>query len=120
MKAWIFSVTALVLAAGSLAAAAPTLLHVSSHLPKTAKVSLDGAAPVRAPGYGSTVIAATAGRHVLKVTTAAGVTYQQTLDLKAEQLFKWRGKAYWCVNLLEHSVDLYSAENCNEDVADAG
>jgi hypothetical protein len=120
MRAWIVSGAALVLAASSLAAAAPTLLHVSSHLPKAAKVSLDGAAPVRAPGYGSTVIPVTAGHHVLKVTTATGVTYQQPLDLTAGQLFKWKGKGYWCVNLMERSFEVYSAENCNEDVADAG
>ena len=114
-------------AAGVLAAAAaagaatsPTLLHISSHLPKNAKASLDGAKPVTAPGEGSTVVAVTAGAHVLKVVTSTGVTYQTTLDLKPANLMKWKGKGYWCVNLLEHSVEVYSTENCEEDVTDAG
>ncbi|HVN01110.1 MAG TPA: hypothetical protein VMT68_12945 [Caulobacteraceae bacterium] len=119
MRHWL-PVTAFALAMTSMAAAPPTLLHVSSHLPKAAKVSLDGGKPVRAPGYGSTVIPAAAGHHVLKVVTATGVTYQSALDLTTEQLFKWRGKGYWCVNLMERSFEVYSAENCNEDVADAG
>ncbi len=110
------------LAAGSAAAAgaAPTLLHISTHLPKAAKASLDGGKPVTAPGEGSTVVAVTAGSHVLKVTTSAGVTYQTTLDLKTAALMRWKGKGYWCVNLLEHSAEVYSTEDCEEDVTDAG
>ena len=108
------------LAAHAVAANVPTVLHISSHLPKAAKASLDGKPAVRAPGYGSTIVAVSAGHHVLKVVTATGVTYQTAFDLKRENLMTWRGKGYWCVNLLEHSVDLYSPENCNEDVADAG
>jgi hypothetical protein len=57
---------------------------------------------------------------VLKVVTATGVTYQTAFDLKPENLVTWKGKGYWCVNLLERSVDLYSTENCEEDVTDAG
>jgi hypothetical protein len=111
---------ALAMAAASGAVTSPTLLHISSHLPKPAKASLDGAEPVVAPGEGSTVIAVAAGAHVLKVTTWAGVTYQTTLDLKSAALMKWKGKGYWCVNLLEHSLEVYSTENCEEDVTDAG
>ena len=66
---------AVLVAATSLAAEAAqpggTVLHVSSHLAKNAKVSLDGAKPSIAPGYGSTNLTAGAGHHVLKVTTAA-------------------------------------------------
>ncbi len=110
------------LAAGSAsgAGAAPTLLHISSHLPKSAKASLDAGKAVTAPGYGSTVVAVTAGSHVLKVITSTGAIYQTTLNLKPAALMKWKGKGYWCVNLLEQSVEVYSTEDCEEDVTDAG
>ena len=111
---------AIALLAASAAMAETTVLHIASHLPKAAKASLDGGKSVTAPGYGSTVVAVTAGSHVLKVTTSTGVTYQQTLDLKAVNLMRWKGKGYWCVNLLEHSVEVYSTEDCEEDVEDAG
>jgi hypothetical protein len=104
----------------ALAAGVPTVLHVSSHLPKAAKASLDGKPAVSAPGYGSTNIPAAAGRHVLKIVTAAGVTYQTTLDLKPAQLMTWKGRGYWCVNLLDHSLEVYSTEDCQEEVTDAG
>jgi hypothetical protein len=107
-------------AAQAVAASVPTVLHIASHLPKAAKASLDGKPAVRAPGYGSTTVPVAAGHHVLKVTTATGVTYQTAFDLKPENLMTWKGKGYWCVNLLEHSVDLYSTEDCEEDVTDAG
>ena len=106
--------------AASTAIAEPTVLHIASHLSKAAKASLDGGKAVTAPGEGSTVVAVTAGSHVLKVVTATGVTYQQTLDLKVANLMRWKGKGYWCVNLLEHSVEVYSTEDCEEDVTDAG
>jgi hypothetical protein len=96
------------------------VLHIASHLSKSAKASLDGGKVVMAPGEGSTVVAATAGSHVLKVTTSAGVTYQTTLNLKPAALMHWKGKGYWCVNLLEHSLEVYSTEDCEEDVTDAG
>ncbi|HXQ15943.1 MAG TPA: hypothetical protein VN814_15110 [Caulobacteraceae bacterium] len=112
--------TGIAVLAASAAMAAPTLLHIASHLPKAAKASLDGGKPVTAPGFGSTVVAVTAGAHVLKVTTSTGATYQQTLDLKAATLMRWKGKGYWCVNLLEHSLEVYSTEDCEEDVTDAG
>lgn len=45
----------LALAAPAADGAAPkTVLHISSHLSKTARASLDGGKPVRAPGYAST------------------------------------------------------------------
>lgn len=102
------------------AAGAPTMLHISSHLPKVAKASLDGKPAVSAPGYGSTNIPAGVGHHVLKIVTAAGVTYQTALDLKPAQLMTWKGRGYWCVNLLERSLEVYSTEDCEEDVTDAG
>jgi len=108
------------LAAQAVAAGVPTVLHISSHLPKAAKASLDGKPAVRAPGYGSTTVPVTAGHHVLKVVTAGGATYQTAFDLKPENLMTWKGKGYWCVNLLERSVDVYGPENCEEDVTDAG
>ena len=45
---------------------------------------------------------------------------QTTLDLKPVNLMTWKGKGYWCVNLLETSVEVYSTEDCEEDVEDAG
>ena len=112
-------------AAGALSAALPagaatTVLHIASHLPKAAKASLDGAKAVTAPYDGSVVVPAVAGTHVLKVTTAAGVTYQTTLTLKPATLMNWHGKGYWCVNLLEKSLEVYSKEDCEEDVTDGG
>src|SRR5271154_670578 len=73
--AWM-AIGVMALGTPSLAATAPTLLHISSHLPKAAKASLDGGKVVTAPGYGSTLVAVTAGSHVLKVTTSTGATYQ--------------------------------------------
>ena len=104
----------------AVAASVPTVLHISSHQPKAAKASLDGKPAIRAPGEGSTNVPAAAGRHVLKIVTAAGVTYQTTLDLKPAQLMTWKGRGYWCVNLLERSLEVYSAEDCEEEVTDAG
>lgn len=108
------------LAAGAAGAATPTVLHVSSHLSQNATASLDGHAAVTAPGEGSTNVRVTAGRHVLKVTTAAHATYEVPLDLKAATLMRWHGKGYWCVNLLDGSADIYSKSDCQEEVTDAG
>ena len=107
-------------ASASWAAGGTTVLHIASHLPKAAKASLDGGKAVTVPGDGSAVVPVSAGSHVLKVTTSTGVTYQTTLNLKPAALMKWKAKGYWCVNLLEHSLDVYSAEDCEEDVEDAG
>ena len=101
-------------------AATPTVLHISSHLPKAAKVSLDGKPAISAPGEGSTNTPVTAGHHVLKIVTSAGATYQATLDLTPATLMTWKGRGYWCVNLLEHSLEVYSTEDCQEEVTDAG
>ena len=119
----ILGLAAIILALGSAAdAAAPraTVLHVSSHLEKNARISLDGGRAATAPGYGSTSLATVSGHHVLKVTTAAGVTYSADLDLKAADLMSWHGRGYWCVNLLERSLETYSKDECQEDVTDAG
>ena len=109
-----------VISAASASWAAATVLHIASHLPKAATASLDGGKPVTAPGDGATVVPVSAGSHVLKVTTSTGVTYQTTLDLKPAALMKWKGKGYWCVNSLDHSLEVYSTEDCEEDVVDAG
>jgi len=111
---------ALTALAASAATPPPNVLHISSHLEHDAQASLDGAPAVVAPGYGSTNVPATAGHHVLKVTTAAGVSYQTQLDLKPATLMRWHGKGYWCVNLLDRSLDVYSKADCREEVTDAG
>ncbi|HLY77769.1 MAG TPA: hypothetical protein VKQ70_00230 [Caulobacteraceae bacterium] len=114
------AIAALVAASASWAAGGVTLLHIASHLPKAAKASLDGGKAIVAPSYGSVVVAVAAGSHVLKVTTATGAIYQTTLALKPAALMTWKGKGYWCVNLLEHSLEVYSTEDCEEDLTDAG
>jgi hypothetical protein len=101
------------------AAAKSNLLHISSHLAEAAQVTVDGKT-VTAPGYGSTSTPVAAGHHVLKVISAHGVNYQGALDLKEADLMTWKGKGYWCVNLLESSLQPYSKEECQEDVTDAG
>src|SRR5579871_7060834 len=108
------------LSAAAAPAAAPTVtvLHIASHLPKAAKVSLDGGRPVSAPAYGSTLLPVPAGRHVLTVTTPGGVTYKADLDLTPDALLVWRHKGYWCVNLLKDSLERYSPKDCAEDVED--
>jgi hypothetical protein len=111
---------ALLAAQAAGAGAVPTVLHISSHLPKAAKASLDGKPAISAPGEGSANTSVTAGRHVLKIVTAAGATYTATLDLKPAALMTWKGRGYWCVNLLEHSLEVYSTEDCQEEVTDAG
>jgi hypothetical protein len=118
MKLLLASLAAL--AASSAAVAEPTVLHIASHLPKAAKAALDGGKPVTAPGEGSVVVAVAAGQHLLQVVTSTGATYQAKLDLKPAALMRWKGKGYWCVNLLEHSLEVYSTEDCEEDVTDAG
>jgi len=96
-----------------------TVLHIASHLAEPAHVLVDGK-PITAPGYGSTVVPVAAGHHVLKVTSEHGVNYQEAFDLKPGDLMTWQGKGYWCVNLLESSLQHYSREDCQEDVTDAG
>ena len=96
------------------------LLHISSHLAENAKVSVDGGAPVTAPGYGSADAPITAGKHSLKITSPEGVSYTRELNLDPATLFVFRGKRYWCVNLLETALDRYSQEECQQDVSDRG
>jgi hypothetical protein len=102
------------------AAAATYILHISSHLAENAKVSIDGAAPVTTPGFGATVAKVAAGRHTLAVTSPHGVNYKGELTLDPAVLFKFEGKSYWCVNLLEKALQPYSQEECGLDVADRG
>ncbi len=120
-RIWALGLAACAALAGqAVAAGAPSVLHISSHLPKAAQASLDGKPAVRAPGYGSTNLPVAAGHHVLKIVTASGATYQAALDLKPAALMTWKGRGYWCVNLLERSLEVYSTEDCEEDVTDAG
>jgi hypothetical protein len=102
------------------AAAPASVLHISSHLAEDAQVSVDGKPAVTAGGYGSTTTPVAAGHHTLKVSSAEGVSYTGTLDLKPEDLMSWKGKGYWCVNLLESALEPYSKDECQEDVTDAG
>ena len=64
--------------------------------------------------------AVSAGATTVDEASATGVSYHQTLDLKTAKLLHWKGKGYWCVNLLESSLEIYSTEDCQEDVEDAG
>jgi len=121
----VVGIMALALALGWLPAAGQaagggTVLHISSHLPTPAKVSIDGRPAVTAPGEGSVVAPIAAGDHVLKVTSAGGVSYEGRLTLRAAQLMRWHGRGYWCVNLLNNQLEPYSREECEEDVTDAG
>jgi hypothetical protein len=118
--AGLIAVLALLAAQNAVAAGAPTVLHISSHLEKIAKASLDGKPAVSVEGAGSTNVAAAVGHHVLKIVTATGATYSTPLDLKPATLMRWRGKDYWCVNLLDHSMDIYSKDECEEEVTDGG
>jgi hypothetical protein len=97
-----------------------TVLHISSHLDKTARASLDGAPAVAAPGDGSVNVPTIAGHHVLKVTTSTGVVYSTPLNLAPATLMHWKGTGYWCVNLLDNSLEVYSKDDCQEEVTDAG
>ena len=101
-------------------AASTYLLHISSHLAENAKVAIDGAAPITAPGYGSTNASVAAGRHTLAVSSKDGVNYRGELNLDPAKLFKFEGKRYWCVNLLEKALEPYSKEECQMDVSDRG
>jgi hypothetical protein len=112
--------TTLLAAQDAGAAGAPTVLHISSHLPKTAKASLDGKPAVSVEGAGSTDVPAAAGHHVLKIVTSTGAAYTTPLNLTPSVLMRWHGKGYWCVNLLDHSMDIYSKDECEEEVTDAG
>ena len=98
----------------------PTVLHISSHLPKTARASIDGGPAKPAPGYGSVNIPITAGRHIVRVVTAAGASYQLPLDLAPAKLLTWRGRGYWCINLLDHAFEVYSHDDCQEEVTEGG
>lgn len=112
---------AAVLGLVAVAQAAPhgPVLHISSHLPRAAKVSVDGRPAVTAPRYGSVETPVAAGDHLLAVT-APGVAYRGRLHLQPGALMRWRGRAYWCVNLLKDALEPYTREECQEEVTDAG
>jgi hypothetical protein len=102
------------------ASATKPLLHISSHLAKAARVSVDGRAAVTAPGYGSVNTPVAAGKHSLKVTAPGGVSYTGALTLAPSSLLHWHGHDYWCVNLLKDQLEPYSHDECQEEVTDAG
>ncbi|HEY3887554.1 MAG TPA: hypothetical protein VGL73_03200 [Caulobacteraceae bacterium] len=111
---------AALMACGATAAPAGPVLHISSHLAKAARVSVDGHAAVTAPGDGSVNTPSAAGRHSLKVTSPGGVAYTGTLTLAPASLMHWHGRDYWCVNLLKDRLEPYSHDECQEEVTDAG
>lgn len=109
-----------ILAPVAMGATAGPVLHISSHLAKAARVSVDGRPAVTAPGYGSVETPAAAGPHKLKVTAPGGVAYTGALTLKPGTLMHWHGRDYWCVNLLKDQLEPYSHDECQEEVTDAG
>jgi hypothetical protein len=110
----------LLCASGAEAAPGRPILHISSHLSQAARVSVDGAAPLSAPGEGSVETPVAAGAHVLKVAGPGDVAYQGALTLDAHQLMRWHGRAYWCVNLLQDRLEPYTRDECQEEVTDGG
>ena len=102
------------------AMAAGPVLHISSHLAKASRVSVDGRPAVSAPGYGSVNTPVAAGKHSLKVTSPGGVAYSGALTLAPSSLMHWHGRDYWCVNLLKDQLEPYSHDECQEEVTDAG
>jgi hypothetical protein len=102
------------------ASAAGPVLHISSHLAKASRVSVDGRPAVTAPGYGSVNTSVAAGKHSLKVTSPGGVAYTGSLTLAPPSLMHWHGRDYWCVNLLKDQLEPYSHDECQEEVTDAG
>ncbi|MFI4934340.1 MAG: hypothetical protein ACHP7N_06955 [Caulobacterales bacterium] len=120
LKLIVVAALALAVAAPAAGAGPKLVLHISSHLPGAAKVSIDGAAAITAPGEGSVDAPIAAGVHSLEVTAAGGVAYQGKLELKTAQLMRWHGAGYWCVNLLDKALEPYSKDECQEEVTDAG
>ena len=108
------------LASAAVSAGRGPVLHISSHLPTAARVSIDGRPPVTAPGEGQVETPITPGTHSLKVTGDHGVSYQGRLALDPAQIMRWHGRGYWCVNLLDHGLQPYSRDECEMDVTDAG
>jgi hypothetical protein len=102
------------------ASAAGPVLHISSHLAKAARVSIDGRAAVSAPGYGAVNRPVGAGKHSLTVTSPGGVSYTGALTLTTSSLMHWHGRDYWCVNLLKDRLEPYTHDECQEEVTDAG
>jgi hypothetical protein len=107
-------------ASAAMAAPAGPVLHISSHLAKAARVSLDGRAAVTAPGEGQVETPVVAGRHSLKVNGPDGFTYTGSLTLTPATRMHWHGRDYWCVNLLKDRLEPYSRDECQEEVSDAG
>ena len=125
MKKTLAAVAVLAVAASSASAAIPnTWLHLTSHLPRTATVRLDGGPPVAVAGEGTTDVrlpmAALAGRHTLTVQQANGARYTVAVAFPPGRMAPYQGRRYWCVNLLAGSVQTYTHDECLMDVSDQG
>ena len=101
-------------------ASAGPVLHISSHLARNARVSVDGRPAVTAPGYGEVETPIAAGKHSLKVTAPGGVAYTGSLTVASGSLLHWHGRSFWCVNLLKDQLEPYTHDECQEEVTDAG
>jgi hypothetical protein len=107
-------------APAAFAASAGPVLHISSHLSKNARVSVDGRPAVTAPGEGEVETPVAAGKHSLKVTAPGGVSYTGSLTVAPPSLLHWHGRSFWCVNLLKDQLEPYTHDECEEEVTDAG
>jgi hypothetical protein len=107
-------------ASAAVGASAGPVLHISSHLARNARVSVDGRPAVTAPGYGEVETPIAAGKHSLKVTAPGGVAYTGSLSVAPGSLLHWHGRSFWCVNLLKDQLEPYSHDECQEEVTDAG
>jgi len=107
-------------ASAAIGAPAGPVLHISSHLAKNAKVSVDGRPTLTAPGEGEVETPIAAGKHSLKVTAPGGVSYTGLLTVAPGSLLHWHGRSFWCVNLLKDQLEPYSHDECEEEVTDAG
>jgi hypothetical protein len=101
-------------------ASAGPVLHISSHLARNARVSVDGRPAVTAPGEGEVETPIAAGKHSLKVTAPGGVAYTGSLTVAPGSLLHWHGRSFWCVNLLKDQLEPYTHDECEEEVTDAG
>ena len=104
----------------AMGASAGPVLHISSHMARKARVSVDGRPAVTAPGYGEVETPIATGTHRLKVTGPGGVAYTGSLSLAPGSLMHWHGRSYWCVNLLKNRLEPYTHDECQEEVTDAG